>query len=71
MSKTATALLVVGVILLVAGIAFIALDYSGAGDQSGLDYKDVALVLIGVVLAGIGAGLRSRAGTSPPAGASP
>ena len=50
MVKVGLILAVVGVLAVVAGLAFIALDYLGAGDTSGLDPKDVGIVVVGVIL---------------------
>ncbi len=55
-----TALTIVGVLILLAAIAFIALDYLGKGDTSGLDYKDVGILVLGLLLAGVGVGLGRR-----------
>lgn len=60
MSRSSTALLVVGIVAMVAGAAFIVLDLTGMGDSSGLDYKDLGIVVLGVVLSGIGAALAVR-----------
>ena len=59
-SRGYTALAVIGIVLFVAGIVFIALDYSGRGDTSGLDLKDVGLVVIGLILAAIGGAMAVR-----------
>ncbi|HUZ79705.1 MAG TPA: hypothetical protein VMV28_03705 [Thermoplasmata archaeon] len=60
LSRGYIALAAVGIVLFVAGIVFIALDYSGVGDTSGLDLKDVGLVVIGLILAAIGGAMAVR-----------
>lgn len=68
MSRGSTVLLFVGVVVAIAGVAFIALDALGKGDSSSIDYKDVGLVVVGVLLAAIGAALgRRRSAPAPPA----
>lgn len=53
-SKAYTALAAVGILVFLAGLAFIVLDYMGKGDTSGLDVKDVGIMILGLVLAAIG-----------------
>ena len=65
-SRAYTALAGVGIVLFVVGIVLIALDYSGLGDTSGLDFKDVGLVVVGLILAGIGGVMSVRKSTAPP-----
>lgn len=60
MSTGSTIVLGVGILAIVAGVVFIALDYAGMGDTSGLDYKDVGIIVVGIVLAGIGGALAGR-----------
>lgn len=67
MSTGSTVLTVLGVLAILAGIGLIALDYLGKGDTSGLDYKDVGIIVVGIVLAAIGAALSGR----KPAAATP
>ena len=73
MSAGSTALLILGVLLVIAGIGLIALDYAGKGDTSGIDYKDVGILVVGIVLAALGAALsrRGRATVAPAAAANP
>ncbi len=59
-SKTSLVLTVLGVLLLVAGVVFLALDLSGMGDTAGFDPKDLGFVVVGAILLGVGLGLRSR-----------
>lgn len=60
MSKGSTALLVVGVLVILLAVVSIAFDLLGRGDTQGLDPKDLGLLAVGVVLAGIGAALGAR-----------
>lgn len=60
MSAASTTLLVVGILAVIAGAVLVALDYIGVGDTSGLDYKDVWIIVVGIVLAGIGGALAGR-----------
>ncbi len=66
MSATSTALLVVGVLLALAGVAFLALDALHMGDSSGIDPKDVGILVVGILLAVIGAALAGRKKVSVP-----
>lgn len=59
-SKAYVALTVVGVLVLLAGIVFVVLDYTGNGDTSGLDPKDLGILLVGLVLAIVGAVMSTR-----------
>ena len=67
-SRGYLALTVIGVLVALAGLALIALDSLGKGDTSGLDLKDVGLVIVGLVLAIAGGALGARkpAPTPPP-----
>lgn len=67
LSKAYTALAAVGVLLFVIGLALITLDYLGKGDTSGVDYKDVGLTVLGLILAAIGGvmAVRKKPTTSP------
>ena len=65
MSSASTALVVIGALLVVLGVGALALDLTGHGDSSGLDYKDVGILVVGVILLGIGAGLRRSPSPSP------
>ena len=67
MSKASTALIVIGVLVTLAGIAFLVLDALGKGDSSGIDPKDIGLVVAGIVLGAVG-GVLGRGGA--PAAAS-
>ncbi len=55
MSKASTAFIVIGVLVTLAGIAFLVLDALGKGDSSGIDPKDIGLVVVGIVLGAVGA----------------
>ena len=67
-SKGYVALAVVGILVMLAGVAFIALDLMGKGDSSGIDPKDVGIVVVGLVLAALGGVLSVRKKpASPPA----
>jgi hypothetical protein len=59
MASASTALLVIGVLLVLLGAGAIALDMMGHGDSSGLDYKDLGILGIGFVLLIIGAATRN------------
>ena len=70
MSAGSTALVVLGVLFVIAGVAFIALDTIGRGDySSGIDPKDAGILVVGIVLAAIGGvlGRRKPAPTAPAA----
>ncbi len=61
MSKGSTALIVVGALVTLAGIVFLVLDALGKGDSSGIDPKDIGLVVVGIVLGAVG-GVLGRGG---------
>ncbi len=63
MSATSTALIVIGVILVVVGAASMALDLSGRGDFGGLDPKDLGTLVVGILLLVVGGWLRGRTPT--------
>lgn len=69
-SKGYAVLTVVGILVLLLGLIFIALDFAGSGDTAGLDPKDLGIVLIGLILAIVGAALARRK-TSAPGPSSP
>jgi uncharacterized membrane protein len=60
MSKTSTVLVILGIIVIIAGIAAISLDLAGMGDTHGFDPKDVGIIVVGLILVIIGALVRSR-----------
>ncbi len=68
MSAGSTAVLVIGILLVLAGVAFITLDFLGHGDTSGLDVKDLGILGVGVILAAVGGALGSKGSkpSSPP-----
>ena len=67
-SKGYVLLTVAGILVMLVGLAFIALDLMGRGDNSGIDPKDVGVVVVGLVLAALGGVLSVRKKpASPPA----
>lgn len=65
-SAASTILSAIGILAVVVGIVLIVLDYTGRGDTSGLDYKDVGILVVGIVLTGIGGSLAIRKGSVAP-----
>lgn len=60
MSAGSTALVVIGILLILGGIGLIILDQIGRGDSHGIDLKDVGIVILGIILAAIGGALGRR-----------
>ena len=58
--KVYSALVAVGILVVLAAIVFIGLDYAGKGDTAGLDPRDLGLAIFGLVLAIVGGWLGSR-----------
>ncbi len=56
----ALVLLILGLLGVVLGASGIGLDLGGLGDRSGIDPIDLATLLLGVLLAGVGGYLLSR-----------
>jgi len=54
MVNIATTLKLIGVLLIIGAIALIIIDLSGVGDTSGLDYKDVGILIVGLIILIIG-----------------
>jgi uncharacterized membrane protein len=60
MSRTSVILVILGIVVILAGIAFISLDLAGMGDTHGFDPKDIGIIVVGLILLIIGAVVRSR-----------
>ena len=65
-SKGYVALAAVGILVMLAGMAFIVLDLMGKGDNSGLDPKDLGIVVVGLILTVVGGALSVRKTPVPP-----
>ncbi|MGI0132942.1 MAG: hypothetical protein ACREDK_07645 [Thermoplasmata archaeon] len=65
MSTGSSALLILGVLGVLGGVALIAIDVMGKGDTSGIDVKDVGILIVGVLLAVIGGALSRRRPSAP------
>lgn len=63
MSALPKVILVVGILALVAGVAFVTLDLLGRGDSSGVDPKDLGVIAVGVLLLAVGLVLERRTGS--------
>ncbi len=60
MSVLPKVVLVLGILAIVAGVAFVALDLLGRGDSSGADPKDLGIIVVGIVLVAVGLVLGRR-----------
>jgi hypothetical protein len=54
MANTSMILKVIGVLLTLGSLALIAIDLSGMGDTRGIDYKDVGILIVGLIILIVG-----------------
>ncbi|MDG6933960.1 MAG: hypothetical protein JRN68_04620 [Nitrososphaerota archaeon] len=66
MVNTSMVLKIIGILLIIGSLALIAIDLSGMGDTSGLDYKDVGILVVGVIILILGFVVKPKSSIPPP-----